>query len=77
MIDQEELDAEIINLIIARLKSIPRDANLSIGGDEPKTMNQEDLIREVRQRSEIGRKIIESQLFFLRSLKDLPVESND
>ena len=54
MTDQEELDAEIINLIIARLKSIPRDANLSIGGDEPKTMNQEDLIREVRQRSEIG-----------------------
>lgn len=77
MTGQEELDTEIINLIIARLKSIPHDAQLSIGGDETKTMTQEELIEEVRQQSDIGRKIIESQLFFLRSLNDLPIGNND
>jgi len=74
MTDQKEMDAEIINLVIARPKTIPSDASLSVGGDEQKSMTSEDLIKEVQQHSEIGRQIIESQLFFLRSLKDLPLE---
>lgn len=76
MIDQKEIDTEIINLVVARLKTIPPDAHLSIGGGETKTMNSEDLIAEVKQQSEIGKQIIEGQLFFLRSLGDLPIESN-
>ncbi len=76
MTDQKEIDTEIINLVVARLKSIPADAHLSVGGDEAKTMNSQDLIAEVRQQSEIGKQIVESQLFFLRSLGDLPIESN-
>ena len=76
MPDQKEINTEIINLIIARLKTVPSDASLSIGGDEQNTMTQKDLIKEVREQSVIGKQIIESQLFFLRSLKDLPVEIN-
>ena len=76
MTDQKELDTEIINLVIARLKTIPSDASLSIGGDEQKTMAPADLIREVKQQSEIGKQIVESQMFFLRSLQDLPIEIN-
>ncbi len=76
MTDQKEVDTEIINLVVARLKTIPPDAHLSVGGDETKTMNSEDLIVEVKKQSEIGKQIIESQLFFLRSLRDLPIESN-
>ncbi|MEK7501804.1 MAG: hypothetical protein AAB629_02680 [Patescibacteria group bacterium] len=76
MPDQKEINMEIINLIVARLKTIPSDASLSIGGDEQNTMTQEDIIKEVREQSVIGKQIIESQLFFLRSLKDLPVEIN-
>lgn len=64
MLDEKEIDAEIINLVIARLKTIPSDASLSIGGDGQKAMAPEDLIKEVRQQSEIGKQIIESQLFF-------------
>jgi len=74
MQDQKEIDTEIINLIIARLRTIPSDASLSVGGDDKKTMKSDDLINEVRQQSEIGKQIIESQLFFIRSLKDLPLE---
>ena len=67
-----ELNQDIISLVIARLKTIPSNANLSVGnGKEP--MAAEDLIREVQNKTEIGKKIVESQLFFLRSLQNLPV----
>ncbi len=67
-----ELSQDIINLVIARLKTIPQNANLSVGsGKEP--MAAEDLIKEVQNKTEIGKKIVESQLYFLRSLQNLPV----
>ncbi len=67
-----ELNQDIINLVIARLKTIPSNANLSVGS-EKEPMAAEDLIREVQNKTEIGKKIVESQLFFLRSLQNLPV----
>ena len=54
---------------------INTDASLSVGGEGQKTMTPDNLIEEVRQQSAVGKQIIESQLFFLRSLKDLPVET--
>ncbi len=68
---QAELNQDVINLVIARLKTIPSDAKLSIGGTE--ALSIESLIKEVEKQSDIGKKIIESQLFFLRSLQDLPL----
>lgn len=66
------MEQEIINLVIARLKTIPENASLSVGGrKEPIAV--EDLIKEVKDQTEIGKKIIESQLYFLRSLQNLPV----
>ena len=63
---------EVINLVIARLKTIPDNAQLSIGSDrEP--LPAKDLIEEVKNQTETGKKIIESQLYFLRSLQNLPV----
>lgn len=76
MEQEKDTTEDIINLIIARLKTIPNDARLSVGGlDEHNTqaLTVENLITEVRNQSEIGKKIIETQLFYLRSLKDLPV----
>lgn len=67
-----ELTQDIINLVIARLKTIPSNANLSVGGDK-EPMSVDALIEEVRKQTEIGKKLVESQLFFLRSLQDLPV----
>lgn len=67
-----ELNQDIINLVIARLKTIPPNANLSVGGDK-EPMSTEVLIEEVKNQTEIGKKLVESQLFFLRSLQNLPV----
>jgi hypothetical protein len=70
--NSKELNQEIINLVVARLKTIPSNANLSVGGDnEP--MSVYSLIEEVKKQTEVGKKLVESQLFFLRSLQDLPV----
>lgn len=67
-----ELNQDIINLVIARLKTIPSNANLSVGGDK-EPMSVDMLIEEVKKQTEVGKKLVESQLFFLRSLQDLPV----
>ena len=72
--DNEIITQDIINLVIARLKTIPSNAKLSIGGGE-ESLSAESLIEEVRKQSDIGKKIIESQLFFIRSLQDLPLVS--
>ncbi|MEK7522205.1 MAG: hypothetical protein AAB569_01370 [Patescibacteria group bacterium] len=71
---QIEITEDMINLVIARLRTIPENAQLSVGSDEEKSLTSEDLIREVRNQTEIGKKVVETQLFYLRSLKDLPVE---
>ena len=70
--NQEPLTQDIINLVIARLKTIPSNASLSVGSDK-EPMSVDALIEEVKNQTEIGKKLIESQLFFLRSLQDLPV----
>jgi hypothetical protein len=72
----EEISQDVIDLVIARLKTIPSDATLSIGGDK-EGFSISELIERVQAGDEIGRKIIQSQLHFLRSLKDLPIEEYD
>lgn len=70
--NQTSISQEIINLVIARLKTIPGNARLSVGNGK-EALPPEDLIKEVENQTEIGKKIIESQLYFLRSLQNLPV----
>ncbi len=70
--NSKELNQDIINLVVARLKTIPPNANLSVG-DDKEPMSIETLIEEVKNQTEIGKKLVESQLFFLRSLQNLPV----
>ena len=70
--NQKELSEDVINLIVARLKAVPSNAKLSIG-DGTQALSTENLIEEVKKQSEIGKKFVESQLFFLRSLQNLPL----
>jgi len=70
--NQKEINQDIINLVVARLNTIPSNANLSVGNNK-EPMSVKDLIEEVKKQTEIGKKLVESQLFFLRSLQDLPV----
>ena len=69
---KKEINQEIINLVVARLKTIPGNARLSVGNGK-EALPPEELVKEVENQTEIGKKIIESQLFFLRSLQSLPV----
>ena len=67
---QEMISPEVINLVIARLKTVPSNANLSIGNIGER-LSPQQLIDEVTRQTEIGKSFVETQLFFLRSLQDL------
>lgn len=60
-------DEEIQQLVIERLKTIPPDKKISIGGEGNFTV--EELIDRVKKNDEIGQKIVEVQMNFLQSLK--------
>jgi len=59
---------EIKKLIIARLEGLPSDKTISIGcqGD----FSKDELIDSVNKGDEIGEKITEIELEYLRSIKD-------
>lgn len=63
----EELTEEIKELVIARLKTIPANKKISIGSYGE--FSKEDLIEGVNSGSEVGKKIIEVELEFLRAMK--------
>jgi len=58
---------EIKQLVVERLKTIPRDKKISIGGEGNFTV--EEMIENVKKNNEVGQKIIEVQMKFLQSLK--------
>jgi len=63
----EQISEEIKELIIARLDAIPSNKKISIGGYGDFTKDQ--LIEGVKTGSEVGKKIIEIELEFLRAMK--------
>ncbi len=63
---------DIINLVIARLKTIPSNVELSVGNEGNFSIDQ--LIESVRKQDDIGKKMIEMQLAYLRSLGKLPTQ---
>ncbi|MCJ7740918.1 hypothetical protein MUP32_06450 [Candidatus Microgenomates bacterium] len=60
---------EIKQLVIERLRRIPAGKKVSIGADGDFT--SDELIKLVEKNDKIGDKIIEMQLEYLRSLKNL------
>lgn len=73
--NKEEITPEMVNLVIARLETIPSNVSVSIGGDGSFTV--QELIEKVQSGDEIGKKIIEMQLAYLRSLSNLkPQQEN-
>jgi len=63
---------DIINLVIARLKTIPSNVELSVGNTG--SFSIDELIERVRKQDDIGKKMIEMQLAYLRSLGKLPTQ---
>lgn len=65
--NEEEKQKEIIEIVKARLATLPLDAVLSMGSLGE--LKREDVIKEVEGNTEIGKKIIAVQLKYLRMLK--------
>ena len=62
------MDEDIKELVIARIKSLPDETGISVGSAG--NFSREEIIRHVEQGDEIGRKIVEVELAFLRKLKE-------
>lgn len=60
-------DEEIRKLVVERLKKLSSNKRLSIGSEGEFT--REQLIKNVEENSEIGKKIIKIQLEYLQALK--------
>ena len=58
---------EIKKIVIARLEVLPENKKISIGNFGE--FSKEELIENVNKNSEIGNKIIEIELEFLRAMK--------
>jgi hypothetical protein len=65
MPDEQELIKEIV---IERLKSLPEDIGISIGSEG--NFKKSELISSVELGNELGKKIIEVEMSFLRGLKE-------
>lgn len=61
-------EEDIKDLVIARIEALPEDLKMSVGskGDFSKAQ----LIDRIRSGDEVGKKIIDVQMKFLRSLKE-------
>lgn len=65
--ETEEFDENFVNLVIARLESMPSNMKMSIGSKGQ--FDKFQLIEHVKNKDDIGNTIIKMQLFYLRSLK--------
>jgi len=70
--ETQTIAEDIINLVIARLETIPSNIELSVGNKG--SFSIEELIDRVRKQDDIGKKMIEMQLAYLRSLGKLPTQ---
>lgn len=69
------IEKDILELVIARLQTLPDDVELSIGSEGDFT--KDELIDHVRQGDDLGQKIIELEMSFLRVLKSGIFYSDD
>lgn len=63
----EDKNNETDELVIARLKTLPSDKKLSIGSEGDFT--RDELIEHIEKKDELGKKIVEVQMEYLRLLK--------
>lgn len=63
-----EDNEEIKDLVIARFKTLPEGMVISVGGEGE--FSRDDLIRHIEAGDNIGKKMVEVEMSFLRSLKD-------
>ena len=65
---QKTTEEEIQQLVIERLNIFPSELKISIGANG--VFSKDELIEHVKKNDQIGKKIIEIQLSYLRSFKN-------
>ena len=59
-----------VELVVARLQAIPENAILSVGNmSKNNHFKKDELIEHVKKMDDVGKKIIEMQLNYVRSFK--------
>jgi len=66
--ENKEIEEELKEIVIARLNTISPDKKISIGSVG--NFRKEELIERIKKNDEIGKKIVELELAFLRAQKE-------
>lgn len=61
-------DEEVRNLVMARLSVLSQDTMISLG--EEGSFTRDELLKKIKEGDEVGEKLAEIQLEWLRSFKD-------
>jgi|APSaa5957512576_1039674.scaffolds.fasta_scaffold17093_4 hypothetical protein len=69
MSEKEEISEIKKRIVIERLRQAPPTVNISFGMPEGKFMNRDELIKNVETNTEIGEKIVNIQLAYLKEFK--------
>lgn len=62
---EDKIDPEVLELIKARLRTIPKSIRISIGNSE---FSKEDILKSIDEQSDIGIEFIEMQMDYLKDL---------
>jgi hypothetical protein len=70
--EKKELNSELKEIIIRRIESsrLPSNILLSIGGMTDEPMNLQEVISHVKKEDEVGKKILQMELEYLKALKE-------
>lgn len=68
-------DEDVRQLVIARLRATSSNLKISIGGEG--AFSREDLIKKVEEGDEIGKKVIDIQMEYLRDLASGKIYQNE
>lgn len=67
---KQKTSQDVIDLVVARLKAIPPNVAISFG-NEREAYDVEDLIQHVIDQDDLGERIVDIQLNYLRSFGEL------
>lgn len=59
---------QVKRLVIARLESLPSNVNISVGSEG--SFNRGEILEQIKSDTEIGEKMIEIEMEYLRKLKE-------
>ena len=64
---EEKLKQDIKELVMARIKVSSRNLRISVGSEQ---YNHEDILKSIEEGGELGEKVIDAQMRFLRDMAE-------